>query len=181
MLKKHAIQHGQKFFSVMKFFETYGGLTPSNCQFSMQSFVVLRCLAVKKRCLKVLKIQQRGDLRELFCSVKNLNYFWNHLIWWHISCTFHIWKRFCAAANGSLTVHYLTQVTFVLKKHAIQHGKRIFFCREIFWNLWRIDTLKLSNQYVKFHCPTLPCCQETLPQSFENSAKRGNFLLGSKF
>ena len=59
-----------------------------------------------------------------------------------------------------------------------------FFCHEIFWNLWRIDTLELSIQYVKFHCPALPCCRETLPQSFENSAKGGpqaNFLLRSKF
>ena len=59
-----------------------------------------------------------------------------------------------------------------------------FFCDEVFRNLWQIDALDQSIQHVKFHCPTLPCCRETLPQSFGNSAKggpQGNFLLRSKF
>ena len=72
------------------------------------------------------KNSTKGDPREIFCSVQNLNSFWNHLIWWQFFCTFHFWKPFCAAAYDFLTVHYLTQVTYGLKKHAIQHGQIIF-------------------------------------------------------
>ena len=39
-------------------------------------------------------------------------------------------------------------------------------------------------QHVKFLRPTLPCCRETLPESFRNAAKggpQGNFSLGSKY
>ena len=81
--------------------------------------------------LPILEIQQRGDPREIFCSGQNLNSHRNHLIWWQISCIFHIWKPFCAAVHGFLTVNYLKQVTFELKKHAIQHGQNIFLC----WSL----------------------------------------------
>ena len=59
-----------------------------------------------------------------------------------------------------------------------------FFWFEIFWNLWRINTLDLSNQHFKFGCPALPCCSAPLPQSFEDSAKRvpqGNFSISSIF
>ena len=59
-----------------------------------------------------------------------------------------------------------------------------FFCDGVLWILWRIDTLNLSIQHVKFQCPTLPCCRELLPQSLGNSAKggpKGNFLHRSKF
>ena len=47
-LRKHAIQQGQKNFSVLNSFETYGGFTPSTSQISIQSFVVLRCLAAEE-------------------------------------------------------------------------------------------------------------------------------------
>ena len=60
--------------------------------------------------------------------------------------------------------------------------KKIFSFRVI-WNLWRIDTLNLSNQHTKFRHHTVPRCRAALPQSFENSAKgvpQGNFVIGSK-
>ena len=91
-LKKPAIQQGQKNFSVLNSFNTYGGFTPLISQISMQSFVVLRCLATEKCCLELLKIQQRGDPRVIRRSVQNLNFFLNHLILLQISCSFHIWK-----------------------------------------------------------------------------------------
>ena len=71
--KKHAIQQGDKKFFVSKSFETYGRLTPLTSQISIPSFVVLRCSAAAQRCLKVLKIQQRGYPREIFRSAQNLN------------------------------------------------------------------------------------------------------------
>ena len=137
-LKKHAIQQGRKKFSVLNSFKTYGGFTPSTSQISMQSFVVLRCLAAEKCCLKILKIQQRGDPRVIFRSVQKFNFFRNHLILLQISCTFHIWKPFDAAAHGSLTMNYSTQATFGLKKHAIEQGRKKFFRPEFFQNLWWI-------------------------------------------
>ena len=62
--KKHAIQQGDKQFFVSKSFETYGGLTSSTSRISIPSFVVLRCPAAAQRCLKFLKIQQRGRSEE---------------------------------------------------------------------------------------------------------------------
>ena len=67
-LKKHAIQQGDKNFFDSKSFETYGGLTPLTSQISIPSLVVLRRPAAAQRCLKVLKIQQRGYPREIFRS-----------------------------------------------------------------------------------------------------------------
>ena len=61
--------------------------------------------------------------------------------------------------------------------------KKLFRFR-FFWNLWRIDTLNLTNQHTEFRPHTLTCCREMLPQSFQNSAKgvpQGNFSLGLKF
>ena len=62
-------------------------------------------------------------------------------------------------------------------------GVKKFFPFQIFWNLWRIETLDLSNQHTKFRHPTLTRCRAVLPQSFEISAKgvpQGNFAMGSK-
>ena len=73
---------------------------------------------------------------------------------------------------------------FWAKKTRHTAGSENFFLAEIFWNLWRIDILHLSHQHVKFCPPTLSCCRETLPKSFENSAKggpQGKFTLSSKF
>ena len=78
--KKHAIQQGNKIIFVSKSFETYGGLTPLTSRISIPSFVVLRCPAAVQRCLKVLKIQQRGYPKEIFRSVQNFNFSRNHLI-----------------------------------------------------------------------------------------------------
>ena len=79
-LKKHAIQQGDKNSFVSKSLETYGGLTPLTSRISIPSFVVMRCPAAAQRCLKVLKIQQRGYPREIFRSAQNLNLPQNHLI-----------------------------------------------------------------------------------------------------
>ena len=51
------------------------------------SFVVLCCPAAAQRCLKVLKIQQRGYPRKIFRSAQNLYLSRNHLICWQISCS----------------------------------------------------------------------------------------------
>ena len=64
--KKHHIQLGDKIFFDSKPFETYGGLTRLTSQISIPSLVVLRCPAAAQRCLKVLKIQQRGYPGEIF-------------------------------------------------------------------------------------------------------------------
>ena len=104
-LKKHAIQHGDKIFFDLKSFETDGRLTPSTSQISIPSFVVLRCPTAAQRCLKVLKIQQRGYPREIFQSAQNLNFSQKPLICWQISRLFHIEKPFYAAANRSLTMN----------------------------------------------------------------------------
>ena len=64
--KKHAIPQGDKNCFASKSFETHGGLTPSTSQISIPSLVVLRRPAAAQRCLKVLKIQQRGYPREIF-------------------------------------------------------------------------------------------------------------------
>ena len=53
-----------KIFFVSKSFKTYGGLTPLTSGISIPSFVVLRCPPASQRCLKVLKIQQRGRSEE---------------------------------------------------------------------------------------------------------------------
>ena len=126
----------------------------------------------------------KGDPRKIFRSCQNLNCFQNHLILWQISCTFHFWKLFWAAAHGFITTHHLTQATFWSEKTCHTAGSKNIFRVKIFWNLWQIDTLNLLIQHVKVHPPTLPWCRGTLPESFENSAKEGPqgiFLLGSKF
>ena len=101
-LKKHAIQQGDKNFCVSKSFETYGGLTPSTSRISIPSFVVMCCPAAAQRCLKVLKIQQRGYHREIFRSAQNLNLPQNHL------------DRKSTRLNSSHTV--ISYAVFCLKK-----------------------------------------------------------------
>ena len=131
-LKKHAIQHDEKNFFVSDSFETYGGLIPLTSPISIPSFVLTRSPAAEKCCLKVFKIQQRGDPREIFRSVQNLNCFQNHLILWQISCSFHIWKPFLAAVFSFPTMHFFIQATFGWKKHAIQQGQKNFFVSDSF-------------------------------------------------
>ena len=146
----------EKKFSVLNSFKTYGRYTPSTSQISMQSFVVLRCLAAEKCCLKILKIQQRGDPRVIFRSVQKLNFFRNHLILLQISCTFHIRKPFDAAEHGSLTMNYSTQATFGLKKHAIQQGCQKFFVSKSFETYGGLTPLtsRISiPSFVVLQCP----------------------------
>ena len=88
--KKHHLQQGDKIFFDLKSFETYGRLTPSTSQISIPILVVLRCPAAAQRCLKVLKIQQRGYPTEIFRSAQSFNFSRNHLVCWQISCSFHI-------------------------------------------------------------------------------------------
>ena len=79
-----------------------------------------------------LSVLLRGDPREIFRSVQNLNCFQNHLILWQISCSFHIWKPFLAAVFSFPTMHFFIQATFGWKKHAIQQGQKNFFVSDSF-------------------------------------------------
>ena len=89
--------------------------------------------AAEKCCRKVLKIQQRGgNPREIFRSVQNLNSSKNHMVWWQISCSFHIWKSFLAASSRFPAVIFYIQATFWLKNHAIQHDDKNFFVSDSF-------------------------------------------------
>ena len=74
---------------VLKSFVTYNGFIPLTSQISMQSFIVLRCLAAEKCCLKLLEVQLRGDPRVIFQSVQNLNSFRNHVILCYLLKTCH--------------------------------------------------------------------------------------------
>ena len=101
----------EKFF-VMEFFETCGGFTPSTSRISMQSCVVLRWQAAEKCCLKVLKIQQREDPRQIFRPDQNLNFPQNHLILWQISSPSQIKKQFLLAGPGFAAVSFLNTSKF---------------------------------------------------------------------
>ena len=75
---------------------------------------------------EALENPAKGGPQGNFSIGYNLKSLRNYLILLHISCTFHISKPFDAVAHGSPTMNYSTQVTFGLRKHAIQQGQKNF-------------------------------------------------------
>ena len=56
-------------------------MTPSTQLIQHVKFHCPTLLCCRETLPQSLEIQQRGDLREIFCSGQNLNSFQNHLIW----------------------------------------------------------------------------------------------------